>query len=79
MTESPASLLLYVGAITKYNKLREHKDSKKGTTEDEMVGRHHRLCGHGFGGTLGVSDGHGGLACCGSWRRKKSDTTERLN
>ena len=22
---------------------------EKGTTEDEMVGRHHRLHGHGFG------------------------------
>ena len=26
-TESPASLLLHVGAITKYNKLHKHKDS----------------------------------------------------
>ena len=24
-------------------------------------------------------DGQGGLACCGSWGRKESDTTERLN
>ena len=24
-------------------------------------------------------DGQGGLACCDSWRRKESDTTERLN
>ena len=51
----------------------------KGTTEDEMVGWHHRLNGHGFGWTPGVGDGKGGLACCGSWGRKKSDTTERLN
>ena len=27
----------------------------------------------------GVGDGQGGLACCDSWGRKKSDTTERLN
>ena len=27
----------------------------------------------------GVGDGQGGLACCGSWGRKESDTTERLN
>ena len=26
-----------------------------------------------------VGDGQGGLACCSSWGRKKSDTTERLN
>ena len=25
------------------------------------------------------SDGQGGLACCDSWDRKESDTTERLN
>ena len=27
----------------------------------------------------GVGDGQGGLACCYSWGRKESDTTERLN
>ena len=26
-----------------------------------------------------VGDGEGGLACCDSWGRKESDTTERLN
>ena len=39
----------------------------KGTTEDEMIGWHHRLDGRGFGWTLGVGDGQGGLACCSSW------------
>ena len=29
----------------------------KGMTEDEMVGWHHRLNGHGFGWTPGVDDG----------------------
>ena len=48
-------------------------------TEDEMVGWHHQLARHGFGWTLGVGDGQGGLACCGSWGRKESDTTEPLN
>ena len=52
---------------------------EKGMTEDEMVGWHHRLDGHGFGWTPGVADGQGGLACCGSWGRKESDMTERLN
>ena len=32
----------------------------------------------GLGG-LQDGDGQGGLACCGSWGRKESDTTERLN
>ena len=40
---------------------------EKGMTEDEMVGWHHRLDGHGFGWTLRVGDGQGGLECCDSW------------
>ena len=47
--------------------------------EDEMVGWHHRHNGHGFGWTLGVGDGQGGLACCGSWGCKESDMTKQLN
>ena len=52
---------------------------EKGTTEDEIVGWHHRLDGHGFGWTPGVGDGRGGLACCGSWGCKELDMTEWLN
>ena len=52
---------------------------EKGTIEDEMVGWHHWFNGHEFGWTLGVGDGQGGLACCGSWDSKEKDTTERLN
>ena len=52
---------------------------EKGMTEDEMVGWHHWLNGHGFGRTQGVGDGQGGLACWGSWSCKGSDTAERLN
>ena len=52
---------------------------RRGMTEDEMVGWHHRLKGHGFGWILGVGDGQGDLECCGSWGRKESDMTERLN
>ena len=37
---------------------------EKRTTEDEMVGWHHWLSGHGFGWAQGVGDGWGGLACC---------------
>ena len=33
----------------------------------------------GFGWSPGVGDGQGGLACCSSWGRKESDTTEWLN
>ena len=35
--------------------------------QDEMVGWHHRLNGHELEYALGVGDGQGGLACCGSW------------
>ena len=52
---------------------------EKGTTEDEMAGRHHWLDGHESEWTPGVGDGQGGLACCDSWGRKESDTTEQLN
>ena len=48
-------------------------------TEDEMVGWHYRLNGHGFAWTPGVGDGQGGLACCGSWGHKELDMTEQLN
>ena len=51
----------------------------KGMTENEMVGWHHRLNGHGFRWTPGVGDGQGGLACCGLWGCKESDMTKRLN
>ena len=39
-------------------------------TEDERVGWHHRLNGHGFGWAPGVGDGQRSLACCGSWGHK---------
>ena len=58
---------------------RDWGQEEKGMTEDEMVGWHHWLDGHGFGWTPGVGDGQGGLACCGSWGGKESDTTEWLN
>ena len=43
---------------------------KKGTREDEMAGWYRQLDAHEFGWTLGVGDGQGGLACCGSWVAK---------
>ena len=51
----------------------------KGMTEDEIVGWHHQLDGHGFGWTPGAGDEQESLACCGSWGHKESDMTERLN
>ena len=58
---------------------KDQRQEEKGMTEDEMVGWHHQLNGHGFGWTPGDGDGQGGLACCGSQGHKESDMTERLN
>ena len=52
---------------------------ENGTTEDEIVGWHHWLSGHGFWWTPGFGDGQVGLACLSSWGFKESDTTDRLN
>ena len=52
---------------------------EKGTTEDEMVGWHHRLNGHEFESTPGAGDGQRGLACCSPWGCKESDMTDWLN
>ena len=57
---------------------RDWGREEKGMTEDEMAGWHHWLDGHESQWNLGVGDGQGGLACCDSWGRKESDTTERL-
>ena len=59
---------------------RDWRQEKKGTTEDEMAGWHHRLNGHEFEWTPGVGDGQGGLACCDSWgRRVGHDWATELN
>ena len=58
---------------------RDCGQEEKGTTEDEMTGWHHWLDGRESEWTPGVGDGQGGLACCDSWGRKESDTTEWLN
>ena len=57
---------------------RNWGQEEKGTTEDEMAGWHHWLDGRESEWIPGVGDGQGGLACCDSWGRKESDTTEWL-
>ena len=58
---------------------KDWRQEEKWMTEDEIVGRHHRLNGHEFEQALGVGDGQGSLACCSPRGRKESDTTEWLN
>ena len=55
---------------------KDGQQEKKGVTEDEMVGWHHRLNGHEFEQTPGDSEGQGSLACCSPWDRKELDATE---
>ena len=58
---------------------RDWGQEEKGTTEDKMARWHHWLDERESQWTPGVGDGQGGLACCDSWGRKESDTTEWLN
>ena len=50
-------------------------EEEKRTTEDEMVGWHYRLDGHGFEQTQGDGIGQGSLACCSLWGLKELDAT----
>ena len=45
-------------------------------TENEMAGWHHRLNGHEFEQTPGVSDAQESLVCCSPCGHKESDMTE---
>ena len=78
----PNTLTTWCEELTHWKNPDAGKDwgqEEKGMIDDEMVGWHHWLHGHGFGWTLGVGDGQRGLACCGSWDCKESDVTEQLN
>ena len=57
---------------------KDWRHEEKGTTEDEMVGWHHRLRRE-FELALGDSERQGSLACCSPWGHKESDTTEQPN
>ena len=58
---------------------KDCRQEEKGTTEDEMVGWHHRLDGHEFEQATEAGDGQRSLACCSPWGPKESDTTVWLN
>jgi len=47
--------------------LGEIEGGPEGTTEDEMVGWHHRLDGREFEQAQGDGEGQGSLACCSPW------------
>ena len=52
---------------------------EKGTTEEEIIGWHHRFNGYEIEQTLGDGEGQGSLTCCSSWGHEESDTAEWLN
>ena len=58
---------------------KEWRQEEKGTTEDEIVERRHRLDGYDFEQTPGDSEGQGSLSCYSSWGHKESDRTQWLN
>ena len=58
---------------------KDWRREEKGTTGDEMVGRHHRLNGHEFEQTPEDSEGQGSLVCCSPCNHKESDMTKWLN
>ena len=53
---------------------KDWKQEEKGMTEDEMVGWHHRLHGHGFEQTSGDNEGQGNLVCAAVHGVAKSQT-----
>ena len=58
---------------------KDLRQGEKGTTEDEMVGWHHRLSGHEFGQALGDGEGQESLTCCSPRGRQELNMTEQLN
>ena len=77
--------LQYFGHLMpRANSLEKNPDAGKdwgqeetGTTEDEVVGWHHRLSGREFEQALGNGEGQGNLACCSPWGCKESNVTEQ--
>ena len=57
---------------------KDWRQEENGTTEDEMVGWHHRFNEHEFKQASGDGDGQGSLVCCSPWGCKGSDVTEQV-
>ena len=74
--------LQYFGRLIKRTDLLEKtlmlgktEQEEKGTTEDEMVGWHHRLNAHESEQIPGDSEGQGSLACCSPRGLREWDMT----
>ena len=71
-------LMRKADSLEKALMLRKIRREEKGTTEDEMLGRHHRLDGQELEHALGDGERQGSLASCSPRDHKESDTIERL-
>ena len=58
---------------------KDWRQEEKGTTEDDMVGSHHRFKGYEFEQAPGVGNGQGSLVYWSPWGHKESHMTEWLN
>ena len=54
---------------------KDWRQEEKEMTEDDMVGWHHWLNGHGFEQAPGDGEGQGSLVYCSPWSCKESDMT----
>ena len=68
-------LMRRADSLEKTDAEKDWRQEEKGTTEDEMVGWHHRLSRHEFEQTPGDGEGQGNLACCSPWCCKELDMT----
>ena len=55
---------------------KDRRQEETETTENGMVGWHHRFDRHEFEQALGDREGQGSLACCNPWGHKDSNMTE---
>ena len=76
LVEAEASKSQLIG---KHPDAAKDRGQKKGVTEDEIVGWHHRLDAHESEQALGDSEGQGSLECCSPRGRKELDMTYQLN
>ena len=58
---------------------KDWRQEEKGTTEDDMVGWHHRFKGYAFEQAPRVGNGQGSLVYWSPWGHKESHMTEWLN
>ena len=70
-------LIWRTDSLAKTLMLGNYGQGEKGTTEDEMVGWHHRLNGHEFEQAPGDGEGQGSLMCC-SWTWLSGWTTMQI-